>query len=180
MNYWNDYIRSRLGFENNILNVGEIIVAQKNTISLCGSSISKGDFGRIVSISDVYSCHAGLNFSNVFIEFESNLSQKKVLNVKILVDSLYTNYGSLESSLEKNLVHYANKHNERYRQTQNETDDKLLSSLRVRYAYAITCHKAQGGEWDNVVICPSNWNIDAKWLYTSVTRARKSVCLYAA
>ena len=86
----------------------------------------------------------------------------------------------MDSARERNLVHYVNKHNELYRQTQNESDDKLLSALRIRYAYAITCHKAQGGEWDNVVICPSEWGIDTKWLYTSVTRARKAVYLYAA
>ena len=53
---------------------------------MCGSSISKGDFGRITSVSDVYSYHAGLTFTNVFIEFESNSNQKKVLEVKVFIE----------------------------------------------------------------------------------------------
>lgn len=56
-------------------------------------------------------------------------------------------------------------------------------SLRVPfccadYAYAITCHKAQGSEWDNVVVideqCPKLWN-PARWRYTAITRAAKKL-----
>ena len=179
VNNWNNQIRKQLGFDN-ILDVGDIIVAQKNSKSICGISISKGDFGKIVSISDNYSKHADLTFTNVKIKFESSKKKKKILEVKVLVDSLYTNYGSLKSNIEKGLIHYVNKQNPIYRESQNDSDDSLLGALRIRHAYAITCHKAQGGEWDNVIICPSKWGIDTKWLYTSITRARKTVHLFAA
>lgn len=56
-----------------------------------------------------------------------------------------------------------------------------LNALQVKFAYAMTCHKAQGGQWDNVIIDLSYIPTDAlsvdfyRWLYTAVTRARKHV-----
>ena len=56
------------------------------------------------------------------------------------------------------------------------------SALHVKYAYAVTCHKAQGGQWGDVYVDLSYIPEDAlnlslyRWLYTAVTRARH--CLY--
>lgn len=61
--------------------------------------------------------------------------------------------------------------------------DPYFNALRVKYGYAITCHKAQGGEWDSVFI-----NMDVhigilsdsflRWAYTAVTRSKKKLFLY--
>ena len=56
--------------------------------------------------------------------------------------------------------------------------DPFFNALRVRFAYAMTCHKAQGGEWDEVMLKPKSLRkikseSDAKWLYTGITRASK-------
>ena len=59
--------------------------------------------------------------------------------------------------------------------------DPFLNALQVKYGYAITCHKAQGGEWDAVVLdVPVNVGNDVRWLYTAVTRARGEVRLLNA
>jgi hypothetical protein len=59
--------------------------------------------------------------------------------------------------------------------------DPYINSLRVNFGYAVTCHKAQGGEWDHVylflkpgmyVMGPQNLS---KWWYTCVTRAKKQL-----
>lgn len=61
-------------------------------------------------------------------------------------------------------------------------DNPYWCALQVKYAYAVTCHKAQGGQWQHVFIDMSYLPADAatvelyRWLYTAVTRARK--CLY--
>lgn len=62
-------------------------------------------------------------------------------------------------------------------------DDPYLNALRCNYGYAITCHKAQGGEWDTVFIQPPR-NITFKptknkyqWFYTAITRAKNIVHL---
>lgn len=62
--------------------------------------------------------------------------------------------------------------------------DKWINALQVRYAYAMTCHKAQGGQWKAVFVdmtggraAEDNPTQDAKWLYTAVSRAREKLFL---
>ena len=60
--------------------------------------------------------------------------------------------------------------------------DEYLNALRVKFAYAVTCHKAQGGEWENVFIDLNTKHLDKnqdylRWLYTAITRAKKKVYL---
>ena len=59
-----------------------------------------------------------------------------------------------------------------------------FNALQVKYAYAVTCHKAQGGQWRNVFIDMGAITAEAlgtldfyRWLYTAVTRARRHVYL---
>lgn len=97
-----------------------------------------------------------------------------------MIESLNTFHGILSNEKERELIAYANKYNARYRETKNIFDDKYLGAMRLRHAFAITCHKAQGGEWDNVYIEPStSFNFDPRWLYTAVTRARQEVLTWA-
>lgn len=62
--------------------------------------------------------------------------------------------------------------------------DPYLNALRLRYGYALTCHKAQGGEWDDVFIIlerslfhPNNIGMLYRWIYTALTRAAKRLHL---
>ena len=61
--------------------------------------------------------------------------------------------------------------------------DPYWTALQVKYAYAVTCHKAQGGQWTNVFVDLSYIPADAlgmtlyRWLYTAVTRAKKHLYL---
>ena len=71
-----------------------------------------------------------------------------------------------------------------YKQHSNEFktamyEDEYLNALRCVYGYALTCHKAQGGEWDEVFLSPAR-NItlnpvkaNYQWIYTAMTRAKK-------
>ena len=55
--------------------------------------------------------------------------------------------------------------------------DKYINAVPIKFAYAITCHKAQGGEWDNVSIHLPMYNSEDeeyfRWLYTAITRSTK-------
>jgi len=77
--------------------------------------------------------------------------------------------------------------------TKKELKEKVMSSpyynaLQIRYAYAVTCHKAQGGQWKRVFIDPgilgkatttktTTPTEDLRWLYTALTRATEEVYL---
>ncbi|MDO6562642.1 AAA family ATPase [Amphritea sp. 1_MG-2023] len=60
-------------------------------------------------------------------------------------------------------------------------DDPYYNALQVRFGYALTCHKAQGGEWQEVIVDPMGVQLGSqqgkRWLYTAVTRASKSLLL---
>lgn len=60
-----------------------------------------------------------------------------------------------------------------------KTKDKV--PLEFTYGYAITCHKSQGSEWDNVLVLEENFPFDtiehSRWLYTAVTRAAKKLVI---
>jgi hypothetical protein len=61
--------------------------------------------------------------------------------------------------------------------------DKYLNCLRAKYGYAVTCHKAQGGEWNEVFLFleKSMYAMERKelfgWWYTAITRAKKQLNL---
>ena len=61
--------------------------------------------------------------------------------------------------------------------------DPYLQALQVKFAYAVTCHKSQGGQWKRVLIekpwlPEGRWMLeDKRWLYTAVTRAEQKVQL---
>lgn len=58
-------------------------------------------------------------------------------------------------------------------------EDPYYNALQVRFGYALTCHKAQGGEWQQVIVDPMGVRLDSqqgkRWLYTAVTRASESL-----
>jgi exodeoxyribonuclease-5 len=62
-------------------------------------------------------------------------------------------------------------------------EDKFLNALQVKFSYAITCHKSQGGQWENVFVDLGyfkNEMLDLgylRWLYTAITRASKKLFL---
>ena len=62
-------------------------------------------------------------------------------------------------------------------------EDPYLNALQIKYAYAVTCHKAQGGQWSQVFIdqgyvTPDMMGLDYyRWLYTAFTRATENVYL---
>lgn len=85
----------------------------------------------------------------------------------------------LKEDPEKTKLLWADRYrrNPTFRESQNAADDPFLSALKIRYGYAITTHKAQGGEWDHVILYPE-FPFDRNrlmYIYTAVTRGRKAL-----
>jgi len=62
-------------------------------------------------------------------------------------------------------------------------EDEFFNALQIKFAYAITCHKSQGGQWENVFVDLGYFTEDMldksylRWLYTALTRASKKLYL---
>ena len=174
INDLNQRIRS-IKFNNTsypIVNNEQLIMAQ-NTYS--GSILTNGTFIRVdelVKLED----YQGFKFADV--KLTEVATGKPIKGIyKIRIDYLTNKNALLNFEDEKRLFALRMKSNGEFRKTRDKRDDKYLSALKVRYGYAITVHKSQGGEWKNVFLYPEipYGEGAGRWLYTAVTRASENI-----
>lgn len=178
VNWWNNVIRENLG-HNSKLFVNDVVTLQTTWYN--GTHlIYKGDTGIITDIDPRVEEFAGLHFLTAEISFEQGNGEWLKIHSKILLESIDTPSGSLYEEQESHLYHKAMKTNPAFRQSESAGDDPYVGAMRLNYGYAMTCHKAQGGEWDHVLIHPYRPINDLRWLYTAITRARKEVFTWVA
>ncbi|MBL7112185.1 MAG: AAA family ATPase [Bacteroidales bacterium] len=123
---------------------------------------------------------AGLHFINAEIVFDNLYNERVSANTKIMIESVTSKDGTLAFEQEKALIHEAYKRNKRFRDSKRPSDDAFVNAIRARYGYALTCHKAQGGEWNHVYLHPGYRKEDKRWLYTAVTRAVSELYSWSA
>jgi len=103
----------------------------------------------------------------------------------VMLDTLLSDYPALNYEETRNFYRsveadYADIRS-RKKRFEKVRENEYYNALQVKFAYAVTCHKAQGGQWDAVFIdqgwLPEEMLNDEywRWLYTAVTRARKRV-----
>ena len=109
------------------------------------------------------------------------------LEAKVLLDVLQSDSAALNSADSNRLFlavqeDYLDVRNKRER-LKKMREDPFLNALQVKFAYSVTCHKAQGGQWKNVFIDKgyvTDEMVDVeylRWLYTAVTRAYERLYL---
>jgi exodeoxyribonuclease-5 len=155
--------------KENVIMPNEWMICNNNT-ELDGHALYKGNHFMVL---DTWKPEefAGLHFINARVEFETIYNERVSAKTKILLESVTSQNGTLSYDQEKGLIHEAYKHNRKFRESKRPTDDAFVCALRARYGYALTCHKAQGGEWNNVYLHPGYRKDDLRWVYTAVTRA---------
>lgn len=171
-------IRPSLGFHDDRLMEGELILITQNNIP---TGLTNGDQLRVVSVGGRIK-RAGLTFLRV--ELENIFSQQRYEHL-LIEDLLYANAINLDGPAQTALFmdyYYRMKEKGVAYKSAEFTDglysDPYLNALRAVYGYALTCHKSQGGEWEEVYLdIPRRLPLYAgrdvyQWLYTAVTRAR--------
>ena len=143
--------------------------------------------GDIVAVERVYGTETryGMRFADVCLR----LPEGNTFDIKILLDNLSSEEANLSREAWLNLYSGILSDNDRFGDTpQTEraaslATDPYWNALHVKYAYAITCHKAQGGQWNDVFVDLAYIPEDAlglplyRWLYTAITRARTHLYL---
>ena len=188
-NIYNNGVRQRILYRDEELSVGDAIMVVKNNYYWTSevdelSFIANGDIAIIERIRK-YEERYGFRFANVEVRFPDygDLS----LEVKILMDTLTSESASLTyeqskllySGVSEDFAHLRTK-KERWLAVKS---DPFYNALQVKFAYAITCHKAQGGQWPVVFIDHGYFTDEMlsvdflRWLYTAVTRASAKVYL---
>ena len=187
-NMFNQAIRGRiLNIEGELATGDKLMVVKNNYYWTEGnetmSFIANGDMAEIRKIKHFDEMY-GFRFADVELSF-TDYPDAPNLEAKILLDTLNSNSPSLTeeenkrlfSTIEEDYMDIPNRR-ERYKEMKK---NPWFNALQVKFAYALTCHKTQGGQWANVFI-DSSMNQketleveDLRWLYTALTRAQERV-----
>ncbi|EZH73860.1 ATP-dependent endonuclease [Aquimarina atlantica] len=188
-NIYNQQIRSRILFQEEELSPGDYLMVVKNNYFWLDNKseagfIANGDIIKILEIFSIKELY-GFRFAIVNVSMVDYPNQKPFETV-LLLDTLTSETPSLSYEESNKLYQEVLKDFEdeksKYKRFIGVKNNKFFNSLQVKFSYAITCHKSQGGQWDNVFIeqpyLPDGINKDyLRWLYTAVTRAKKKLYL---
>ena len=136
---------------------------------------------RVRNIRELY----GFRFADVWLQFPDYNDYE--LEATIILDSLHTEAPALsreqnERLFDEVLADYADIPRKQDR-VKKLREDIFLNAVQVKYAYAITCHKAQGGQWAHVYVDQGYMTDEMlspdylHWLYTAFTRATEKLYL---
>jgi exodeoxyribonuclease V len=194
-NLFNLQIRARIRWLEDELAAGDFMMVVKNNYFWLDDAskagfVANGDIVEVLKIKGIEELY-GFRFANVTIRMidypPDSYRETQDLEVKILMDSILSDAPSIPSERFRELYdaisdEYSYEPN---RKKRNELirKNEYYQALQVKFAYAITCHKSQGGQWDAVFLdqgylTDEMINIEyLRWLYTAITRAKKELYL---
>jgi ATP-dependent exoDNAse (exonuclease V) alpha subunit len=165
------------------LQKGEVLLVTQNNYSV---PLTNGDFVTIEELGEITS-KANLKFQNVRVK---SISSEQDYPILLSLDALNSKKANLTSDQMKALIiDFSYRMRERNISTNTAEykkamlEDSYLNCLKATYGYAVTCHKAQGGEWNNVFLFLEGdiYKMQPlqlfKWWYTAVTRAREELSI---
>ncbi len=189
-NLYNQSVRQRiLGYEEELTSGDLMMVVKNNYFWLEDTSkmgfIANGDVFRIKRVLRTTELY-GFRFADLIVEFPDYPNEPN-LEVKIILDSINTESPSMSRDKMKELYFavsedYADISNKRKR-LEKVLQDPYYNALQVKFSYAITCHKSQGGQWPIVFIDQGYLTKEMigyefnRWLYTAITRSSERVYL---
>lgn len=188
-NQYNEQIRTKILFKESDLSTGDFLMVVKNNYFWLKDSDEAGFIanGDIIEILEIFSIQElyGFKFAKVKIRMVDYPNQKPFETV-LLLDTIKSESPSLTYEESNRLYEEVMKDYEsettKYKKFQKVKANEYFNGLQVKFSYAITCHKSQGGQWDTVFIeqpyLPNGIDRDyIRWLYTAMTRAKNKLYL---
>lgn len=192
-NIYNQGIRGRILGREELLTSGDWVMIAKNNYFWVDEDtrkdsgldfIANGDIARVRKVRHQRTVY-DFDFADVLLEFP-DYGQVE-LEVTVILNTLGSESASLTQAESDHLFYSVW---EDYPEIRNKKDrlkkiksDSLFNALQLKFAYAVTCHKAQGGQWKRVFVDQGYVGEDQsveeyiRWLYTAITRARERVYL---
>ncbi len=188
-NQYNQQIRLNIRGQENEISSGDFVMVVKNNYYWLHESseagfIANGDTCEVLRINAIKELY-GFRFAEVELRMIDYPNQQPFETVLIL-DTLtsetpslsYEESNKLYEAVREDYAHEKSK----YKQLLAVKKNKFFNALQVKFSYAITCHKSQGGQWKTIFIeqpylpeGPSKEYL--RWLYTAITRAQEKLYL---
>lgn len=193
-NMYNQAVRARILQEEGEISTGDKLMVVKNNYFWTDedqkiSFIANGDMIELMRINNTEEMY-GFHFADVEIQL-TDYQEEPNISVKILLETLTSDSPALTQEESDRLYHAVE---EDYMDIPNRRDrckamrqNPYFNALQVKFGYALTCHKTQGGQWPTVFLdapffpdaethgCASLQVSDLRWFYTAVTRAQKQL-----
>ena len=182
-NLYNNGIRNQILYREDELNTGDLLMVAKNNYFWTEKIkeidfIANGDIAIVKRVRRTREMY-GFRFAEVVLSFPDYDDYE--LETRLLLDTLHTDAPALTKADSDRLFHTIL---EDYMDVPIKSDrmkkmkaDPYYNALQVKYAYAVTCHKAQGGQWKHVYLDQGYMTDEYltpdyfRWLYTAFTRA---------
>ena len=188
-NQFNAHIRSRILDLEQELSVGDELMVVKNNYFWLSSERASGFIanGDVIAIDAIkrYKSLYGYSFAEVTVRMVDYPDEAPFETV-LLLDTLRSETASLSQTQANDLYNrvledYADEKS-KYKRFLKVKNNPFFNALQVKYSYAVTCHKSQGGQWENVFVekpyLPEGPNKDYfRWLYTAITRTKERLYL---
>ncbi|MBT3207982.1 MAG: AAA family ATPase [Bacteroidetes bacterium] len=188
-NRYNQGIRKTILWREDEISAGDLLMIVKNNYFWTEENefmdfIANGDIVEVMRI-EKYEELYGFRFAHVCLRFVDYDNVE--IDTIILLDTLSAETASLSSEDSKKLFMTIAEDfqdiRSRKKKYQKVIDNQYFNALQVKFAYAVTCHKSQGGQWKNVFvdqgyIIDNMINIEyLRWLYTAITRSTEKLYL---
>ena len=188
-NQYNEQIRTKILDKESDLSTGDFLMVVKNNYFWLKEKDEAGFIanGDIIEVLEIYNFKElyGFRFAKVkirMVDYPNQIPFETVLildTIKSESPSLtYEQSNQLYEEVMKDYEHLTTK----YAKFQKVKENEYFNGLQVKFSYAITCHKSQGGQWNTVFIeqpyLPDGIDRDyIRWLYTAITRAKDKLYL---
>lgn len=186
---YNQNIRSRILYKEEELSVGDHLMVVKNNYFWLETTSEAGFIanGDIIEILEIYSIKElyGFKFATVNVKM-IDYPRMAAFETVLILDTLSSEIASLSFEDSNKLYQEVLKDYEhetsKYKKFLSVKKNIYFNALQVKFSYAITCHKSQGGQWDTVFVeqpyLPNGIDKDyLRWFYTAITRAKKKLYL---
>jgi exodeoxyribonuclease-5 len=188
-NKFNAGIRSQILWREEQLSPGDLLMVVKNNYFWKDDEkridfIANGDIIKVVKVQTTEEAH-GHRFANILVTLPDYRDIE--MEVKVLLDVIDLETPSLDYKQQKTLYlsvaeDYPDESSKR-KVADKISTDPYYNALQVKFAYAVTCHKAQGGQWKSVFLDQGYFTDEMlsldylRWLYTAFTRASEKLYL---
>lgn len=189
-NIFNQQIRARIRWQENELSSGDYMMVVKNNYFWLAEEskagfIANGDIIQLTRVGNIQEMH-GFRFADVRMRM-IDYPDEPELETRLLLDTIMSESPALSQTDNKKLyesvaLDYSDVADRRLR-SKKIKEDGFFNALQVKFAYAITCHKAQGGQWPCVFVEQGYLTDEMinteylRWLYTAISRATEKLYL---